>query len=75
MNKNSKMVNDSIKNMANQLHDGNISALPIKDACTWCQYKDVCKREEDDPINEFEVPKFDDAISMLRGDEDGKTME
>jgi hypothetical protein len=61
--------------MANELHEGNISALPIKDACVWCQYKDVCKREEDDPIKEFEVPKFDDAISMLRGEDDEQRVD
>ena len=68
-------VNNSIKNMAEELHSGNISALPIKDGCTWCQYKDICKREEDDPIKELDVPKFDDAISMLRSDDDGKTVD
>ena len=36
-------VNDSIRKMAEELHNGHISALPVKDACTWCQYKDVCK--------------------------------
>ena len=68
-------VNEAIKNMAEELQSGNISALPIKDGCTWCQYKDVCKREEDDPIKELDIPKFDDAISMLRGDNDDKTMD
>ncbi len=68
-------VNESIRKMANELHEGNISALPIKDACVWCQFKDVCKREEDDSINEFEVPKFDDAISMLRGEDDEQRMD
>ncbi len=70
-----EQVNKSISGMAEELQNGNISALPIKDGCTWCQYKDVCKREEDDPIKELEIPKFDDAISMLRSDDDGETVD
>lgn len=68
-------VNESIREMAESLHNGYISALPIKDGCTWCQYKDVCKREEDDPIKELEIPSFDDAISMLRSEEDGENLD
>ena len=69
------IVDTSIKNMAEDLQSGYISALPVKDGCTWCSYKDVCKREADDPIREMEVLQFKDAISQLRGDEDGKTMD
>lgn len=68
-------VNNSIKDMAEELQSGNISALPVEDGCTWCKYKDVCKREEDDAVKEITVPSFDDAISMLRSEEDGKTMD
>ncbi len=70
-----KSINASIKSMAEQLQNGYISALPIKDGCTWCSYKDVCKREADDPIKEMDILSFKDAISQLRGDEDGKTMD
>ena len=68
-------VNNSIRNMANELQSGYISAFPIDGGCAWCNYKDVCKREESDPIKEFEVPGFDDAISILRGDEDGEKLD
>ena len=68
-------VNGSIKNMAQQLQKGNITALPVENGCTYCNYKDICKREEDDPIREINVPSFDDAISILRSDEDGKAMD
>ncbi len=70
-----KSVNFSIKSMAEDLQNGYISALPVEDGCTWCSYKDVCKREADDPIKEMEILGFKDAISMLRGDEDGKDMD
>ncbi len=70
-----KSVDFSIKSMAEDLQSGYISALPVEDGCTWCSYKDVCKREADDPIKEMEILGFKDAISMLRGDEDGKDMD
>lgn len=70
-----KSVNSSIKNMAEMLHEGYISALPIEDGCKWCNYKDVCKREEDDPIKEMNVLSFKDSIDMLRSDEDGENMD
>ena len=69
------LVDTSIKNMAEDLQSGCISALPVEDGCTWCSYKDVCKREADDNIREMDVLSFKDAISTLRGDEDGKTMD
>ena len=68
-------VNKSIRNMADELQSGYISAFPVDGGCKWCNYKDVCKREESDPIKELEVPSFDDAISMLRSDEDGEKLD
>ena len=68
-------VDSSIVAMAENLQNGYISALPVEDGCTWCSYKDVCKREADDPVREMDVPNFKDALLQLRGDEDGKTMD
>lgn len=68
-------VNSLIKNMAQELQSGYISAFPIEDGCTWCDYKDVCKREENDPVREINVPSFDDSILMLRSDEDGENLD
>ncbi len=69
------IVDTSIKNMAKDLQSGYISALPVEDGCTWCSYKDVCKRESDDAVKEMDILSFKDAIAQLRGDEDGKTMD
>lgn len=68
-------VNESIGNMAHELQNGNISAFPVEDGCTWCSYKDICKREENDPVKDIVVPGFDDAISMLRGEKDGEKVD
>ena len=70
-----KIVDTSIKNMAKDLQNGYISALPVEDGCTWCSYKDVCKRESDDEVKETDILSFKDAIMQLRGDEDGKKMD
>lgn len=68
-------VNNLIKNMAEELQSGNISALPVDGSCKWCSYKDVCKREENDAIKEFDAPSFADAIEMLRSDEDEESVD
>lgn len=63
-------VNSNIRNMAESLQMGKINALPTKNGCDYCKYRDVCKREEDDEIREIEALGFDDALNMLGGDND-----
>ncbi|MBQ8767411.1 MAG: exodeoxyribonuclease V subunit gamma [Clostridia bacterium] len=70
-----KVVDASIKKMAEDLQSGYISALPVEDGCTWCSYKDVCKREADDKIREMNVLKFDDAIQVLRSEDNGEKLD
>ncbi len=47
------VVEQLLVNMANDLLDGDIAALPIKRGeytpCTYCDYRAVCARDEDDP--------------------------
>lgn len=69
-----KRVNSSIVRMAESLQNGLIDSLPTKDACTYCKYSDVCKREEDDAVREIEKISFKDAIDMLGG-EDNEQMD
>ncbi len=63
-------IDGEIKNMAYSLYDGLIDACPIKDACSYCDYKTVCKRESDGKLRELADCSFDDAISALGGDGD-----
>lgn len=63
-------VNSNIRKMAESLHMGEIQALPVKDGCDYCKYRDVCKREEDDEIREIEAMGYGDALNMLGGDND-----
>ncbi len=47
------VVEQLLVNMANDLLDGDIAALPIQRGeytpCTYCDYRAVCARDEDDP--------------------------
>lgn len=63
-------VNGLIREMADKLQSGVISALPTEDGCDYCYYKDICKRSDTDPVREFDKLSFDTAISMLGGDDD-----
>lgn len=51
-----KTINRVIRNMAENLHEGNIGATPLmydknKTACDYCEYKAVCAHEKNDPFN------------------------
>ena len=68
-------VNNLIKDMASKLQNGEINAMPVKDGCTYCNYKDVCRREESDAIREFDTLDFKTAVSMLGGSDNEQTMD
>lgn len=61
-------VDSEIKNMAYSLYNGEIDANPIKDACKFCDYKTVCKREGGGKLRELSEYSFNDAISALGGE-------
>ena len=68
-------VNELIKEMASKLQSGEINAVPVKDGCAYCNYKDVCRREENDAIREFDTLDFKTAVSMLGGSDDEQRMD
>lgn len=52
-----KTINRVIREMAVNLHEGNIGATPLmfdknKTACDYCEYKAVCAHENNDPFNQ-----------------------
>ncbi len=63
-----KKVNGLIKEMAYKLQNGEINAFPVKDGCDYCEYADVCKRDDTSPVREISPIPFDTAVSMLGGD-------
>lgn len=71
-----KNVNNSIKKMAEELQAGSIDAFPLPTGCKYCEYNDICKRENDDEVKEIDVPNFKDSIELLKGgDENGKSVD
>lgn len=68
-------VNDLIKEMATDLQSGVIRALPTEKGCVYCDYKDVCRRDDTDPIREFDSLDFGVALSMLGGDDDEQRVD
>lgn len=65
LNKLKNRIDDLVKNMATELHNGNIIAKPIEEGCKYCDYKSVCGHEEQDTIREMRELSFDDAIDEL----------
>ena len=68
-------VNELIKDMAYDLQSGVIRALPTENGCRYCKYHDVCRRDSDDPIREFDSLNFQDAVSMLGGGDDEQRVD
>ena len=63
-------VNDLIKEMADKLQNGEINAFPTENGCDYCNYKDICRRDDTNPIREVKSMKFGDAVAMLGGGDD-----
>ncbi len=75
-----KVIDDIIINMGDSLHEGQIEARPLSgqgnsETCTWCNYKDVCLKENP-KIRYAEKLSHDDCIRKLMGGEDsGENMD
>lgn len=65
----SKIVDSSITDMGNALHDGKTEIMPSKfkdsDPCEYCDYRDVCTREDIDPIRELVSLRHADVLKIL----------
>ena len=69
-----RKVERIVVEMATAVHDGELSAVPMKDACAWCDFRSICRREDGDPEREPEKMKTQEVLDRLReeGEEDGK---
>lgn len=68
-----KLMDDIIKNMGESLHKGLVSAWPLSgpghtDTCNWCDYKDVCLKENPN-IRYAKKLTHDECIRKLMGGE------
>lgn len=69
-----RYIRSLIENMAGELRQGNIAAVPLSggyDACAWCPYAAVCGHERDDPIREMQ--KWDRDAVMEELSKEGET--
>ncbi|MBQ4612373.1 MAG: exodeoxyribonuclease V subunit gamma [Clostridia bacterium] len=64
------VVEQLLANMANSLLDGDIAALPIVDGdrlhCTYCDYRAVCGRDEDDAVRLLSDYSIQQALEDLQ---------
>ena len=60
-----------LKQMALNLHKGEIPVLPAKeDVCKYCDYSAVCGSEDDDSYREIADGKDNEIIEILRNEEE-----
>lgn len=69
----SKIIDDKIIEMGNNLHNGNIAAVPSgKDGegsmCRYCSYKPICNHEFGDEVNEVTSLTHSKALERLEDD-------
>lgn len=58
-------------NMAEELHGGNVAALPVQDVCGYCEYKAVCGRSETSPVRECARCGKEAALKRMEEKTDG----
>jgi len=59
--------------MATAVHGGELSAVPMKDSCDWCDFRPVCRREDGDPQREPVKMTTQEVLNQLR--EEGEEHE
>lgn len=70
-----KKIDSILTEMGNKLHGGKISALPVigsssyQYTCTYCDFKDICRRTDEDACREPLGLSHKDAVELLRGEE------
>lgn len=54
-----------LEEIVHSLKQGEIPALPVKEACDWCDYQAVCGRESDGATKEVPNEKFEQTLAHL----------
>ena len=70
-----RKIDEVLSETAMRLHKGEIAALPILDGdyshtCDYCDYNDVCLREEEDPCRTLLGLSHAEAVELLKEDRD-----
>ena len=68
-----RKIDAVLADTALRLHRGEIAALPILDGdyrrtCEYCDYRDVCLREDEDPFRTLPGLSHADAVALLNGE-------
>ncbi len=65
-------VSALLTEMATLLHQGNVSAIPVgRDGdtpCRYCEYRDICTHEDDDPVRTLAKRSLKEALEDLNTD-------
>lgn len=70
-----KKIDEILINMGQALHDGEIAAVPVigtssyKYTCEYCDFKDICRRTENDASREPSGLSHRDAVEKLKEEE------
>lgn len=73
-----KRVEKILADMAVSLHEGRISVLPVcskvsntsyEDVCKYCDYKEVCGKDDDTKKREVERLKHEESLALLGGED------
>ena len=68
----SHLMDETMKEMGNSLHNGFIPAKPVfgknhSDTCQWCDYKSVCMRNPDDEVRYIRSMNHSQCLTILDG--------
>ena len=69
-----ELTDKKLTDMGTALHEGRIGALPLiggayKYTCDYCDYKDICRRDEQTPVREPLGLNHEKAVNKLKGEE------
>lgn len=67
-----RYIQSLIIRMADELHNGEISAYPMENICTYCDYSSVCGRGEHTKIKQCQKFKREQIISEMESNTDLK---
>lgn len=69
-----KKIDSKLSEMGEKLHTGKIAAVPVigsssyQYTCTYCDFKDICRRTGEDECREPLSLKHEEAVELLRGE-------
>ena len=73
----SHLMDETMKEMGNSLHDGHVPAKPVfgknhSDTCQWCDYKSVCMRNPGDEVRYIRSMNHSQSLTILDGGEENE---